>query len=170
MRIRKDTAFVSSVLFTIALLGLVPPFFKVAFLGHDKAAFQRLDWSLQLYSRLLDQFGLAALAILVVGLIVTWAGYVKKVRWTWFVMFVIVWGWFVPVLLFPDVLVPLYRGAVTTSLSGLILAALGGESGLARGFLHEIVTFVLMVIALALPMKAFFGRGKAVASAIPNCR
>jgi hypothetical protein len=111
MKIRRDTVSISSVLFTIALFGLVPPFAKIAFTGHDKAAFQRLDWGLQAYSRLMDSFSIASLAIVLIRLIVTWAGYINKVRWTWFVMFVIVWGWAFPVLVLPDVVVPLYRGA-----------------------------------------------------------
>jgi len=163
MKIRRDTVFISSVLFTIALLGLVPPFFENAFAGHDKAAFQRLDWALRLYSRLMDLFSIAALAIVLIGLIVTWAGYVNKVRWTWFVMFVIVWGWAFPVLVFPDVVYPLYRGALVVpgffGMIGLIREALH-EPGFARHLVQLIVIFVLMVIALVLPMKAFFWGGK----------
>jgi hypothetical protein len=156
MKIRRDTVFISTVLFTIALLGLVPPFFRIAFAGHDEAAFQRLDTGFRLYSRLMGSFSIASLAVVLIGLIVTWAGYIKKVRWTWFVMFVIVWGWAFPVLVFPDVVYPVYRGVIViTSFSGMIRAALH-EPGLVRGFVQLSVIFVLMVIALVLPMKSFF--------------
>lgn len=71
MKIRRDTVSISTVLFTIALLGLVPPFAKIAFTAHDTAAFQRLDWGLQAYSRLMDSFSIASLAIVLIGLIVS---------------------------------------------------------------------------------------------------
>jgi hypothetical protein len=150
VKIRRDTVFISTVLFTIALLGLVPPLFRNAFTGHDKAAFQRLDWALQLYTRMIDRLSIASLAIVLIGLIVVWAGYSKKVRWTWFVMFVIVWGWAFPVLVFPDVVYPLYRGVIEEGFSQMI--------GNIRVALLEplIVCFALMVVALALPMKSFF--------------
>jgi hypothetical protein len=163
MTIRRDTVFISSVLFTIALLGLVPPFAKIAFAGHDKAAFERLDWALRLYSRLMNSFSIASLSIVLIGLIVTWAGYIKKVRWTWFVMFVIVWGWAFPVLVFPDVVYPLHSGAIEiSSFLGMIREALH-EPGPVRGFVLLILIFVLMAIALVLPMKAFFWRSKRAA-------
>jgi len=122
------------VLFTIALLGLVPPLFRNAFTGHDKAAFQRLDWALQLCTRMIDRLSIASLAIVLIGLIVVWAGYSKKVRWTWFVMFVIVWG------------------------CGVTEEGFSQMTGNIRMALLEplIVCFALMVIALALPMKSFF--------------
>jgi hypothetical protein len=102
MRIRWDTVFISSVLFTIAMLWCVPPFFKGALAGYDKAGLKNLDTGRRLYAQMGGSFGVASLAIILIGLIVTWAGYIKKVRWTWFVMFVIVWGWAFPVMAFPD--------------------------------------------------------------------
>ncbi len=162
MKIRRDTVFISSVLFTIAFFGLVPPFFKIA-VEHDKDAFQRLDWSLQLYSGEVRDFSIAALAIILIGLIVIWNGYVKRVRWTWWVMFVIVWGWFFPTIAFRDFVYPLYSGALKiTSFFALIRAAFG-LSSLEGSIAHEMVIFALMVIALFLSVKAFFwGREKAI--------
>ena len=52
---------------------------------------------------------LLLLAILLIGLIVTWTGFISKVRWAWFVMFVIVWGWALPNLVYPDVVYPISR-------------------------------------------------------------
>ena len=42
--------------------------------------------------------GIASLTIICIGLIVTWMGYIKRLRWTWFVLLVIVWGWAYPIL------------------------------------------------------------------------
>lgn len=79
-------------------------------------------------------------------------------------MFVIVWGWAFPVLMFHDVVVPLYRGAIVMPVNGILRAALH-EPGLARDFVTLIVIFLLIVISLLLPMKAFFlSRGTAVAA------
>ena len=54
------------------------------------------------FYREIDYFapvGFASLAVIAIGLIVTWFGYIKGVRWTWFVMFVIVWVWAFPVMM-----------------------------------------------------------------------
>ena len=91
MRVRHDAIFVSSVLFTIAFLCLIPPMWSNAQVGRDKAALAEMDAGWLLYVRLLGVFGVTSLAVIFVVLIVIWMGYVKRVRWTWFVMFIIVW-------------------------------------------------------------------------------
>ena len=100
--------------------------------------------------------GIASLAIIAIGLVVTWAGYIKGVRWTWLVMFVIVWVWAFPVLMLPlhpwslanmDVLAPALASALK-------------ESGMARSAMGVVLAFLLMVLALVLPLKTFIlGRG-----------
>jgi hypothetical protein len=158
MRIRRDTIFISSVVFTIALLCLVPAFVQHVLDGRD--AVHENDFGIRLYLRESASLGIASLAVVLIGLIVIWAGYIKKIRWAWFVMFVIVWGWAFPIMAFPDFVYPLYRGALKiTSLSGVIRAAFG-EPGVMRDIVHEVMIFALMVIALILPMKTFFWGGK----------
>jgi hypothetical protein len=49
---------------------------------------------------LLGQCGLAGLATILVALIVIWNGYVRKVRWAWFVMLIIVCGWYFPLFIY----------------------------------------------------------------------
>ena len=159
MKVRRDAVFISSVLFTIALLWLVPPFVKHVLDG--RAAVHENDLGLRLYLRESASLGIASLAIVLIGLIVTWAGYIRKLRWAWFVMFVIVWGWAVPNLVFPDVLYPVSRQLVSiTDFPAIFLEALLGHAGFprdfARGFVQLTVIFVLMVIALVLPMRSFF--------------
>ena len=45
--------------------------------------------------------GFASLAIILIGLIVAWTGYLNKIRWAWLVMFVIVWMWAFPTMILP---------------------------------------------------------------------
>ncbi len=161
MKIRRDALAISSILFTLALLWLVPPMLENA-----RATYQ---------SRLRDisstpeagiaqdqvvipnydaPIGFASLAVIGIGLIVTWAGYIRGVRWTWFVMFVIVWVWAFPVLLLPELQVPI--APIKEWLPEL------RESGQARNFVGLVLIFLLMALALILPAKAFIlGRGVA---------
>jgi energy-coupling factor transporter transmembrane protein EcfT len=97
--------------------------------------------------------GFASLANIVVGLIVTWAGYIKGVRWTWFVMFVIAWVWAFPVLLLPYLQ---HWGNMVPITEWLPIAL--RESGPQRDFAEAVLTLLLMVLALALPVKTFFLR------------
>ncbi len=160
-KILRDTAFISAVLFTIALLWPVPYLFESALAGYDRVGLQRLEGGWLLYARAWGDLAIASLGVILIGLIVLWTGYIKKVRWTWFVMFVIVWGWAFPTFAFRDFVYPLYNGALKIeSLSGFFLVAFGEPGGI-RSIVHEMITFALMVIALVLPVKAFFWRPRA---------
>jgi len=144
-------------LFTIALLSVVPVFVGHVLDGRD--AVHESDFGLHLYLRENAALGIASLAIILIGLMVTWAGYVKKVRWAWFVMFVIVWGWALPNLVYRDVVYPLSRHLLSISdFPSLLAEALLGAGfprDFARGFVQLTVIFALMVVALVLPLKAF---------------
>jgi hypothetical protein len=99
--------------------------------------------------------GITSLAIIAIGLLVTWAGYVKGARWTWFVVFVIVWVWAFPVYLLPY----LYLWDGGYHVPEALRAALHGD-WIARDFLKVALAFLLMVLALVLPAKTFIlGRG-----------
>jgi ABC-type dipeptide/oligopeptide/nickel transport system permease component len=86
------------------------------------------------------------------GLIVTWAGYIKGVRWTWFVMFVIVSVWAFPLFMLSFVLC--WRHV---DLLGIFASAIM-YSGVCRNFAEIFLEFVLMAVALVLPLKAFISR------------
>jgi hypothetical protein len=92
--------------------------------------------------------GFACLAITAIGLIVAWTGYLKGVRWTWFVMFVIVWGWE-----FPLRVLPLHLWRHRALIAPTIASALGDR--FARIGAETMLSFLLMVIALILPAKTF---------------
>lgn len=104
MKIRRDAAFVSSVLFTVAFVCLIAPCWANALAGRHT---QDLDAAWREVARLIHQDGVASLAIICIGLIVTWMGYVNKIRWTWFVMFIIVWGW-----AFPHMILPFFKAPI----------------------------------------------------------
>ena len=148
MKIRCDAVAVSSVLFTLALLIQTPAVLANAWTVSQTS----LDIAHHLgVSNYYAPIGFASLTIIVIGLIVTWAGYIKGVRWTWFVMFVIVWVWAFPVLLLPYL--QLWRNvvAITEWLPDAIK-----QSGPSRDFVEVVLIFVLMVLALVLPVKTLF--------------
>ncbi|HSK43154.1 MAG TPA: hypothetical protein VLA83_04615 [Candidatus Binatia bacterium] len=156
MKIRRDAAFVSSVLFTVAFVCLIPPCWADALAGRHT---QDLDAAWAEIARLIHQLGIASLAIIFIGLIVTWAGYVNKIRWTWFVMFIIVWGW-----AFPLMILPLFQ-ALSVPVSKLLLEALK-QPGMARDGMEAFLIFFLMLIGLFLPIRSFaFPRRKPDANA-----
>jgi len=137
MRIRRDSVFISSVLFTIALVCLVPGFL------------QMLDSGFQAEARRTGDLGVASLAIIFVGLIVTWTGYLNRVRWTWFVMFIITWVW-----AFPLLVLPLLQGTLTLGWAEWLYSAIY-QAGSTRDWAESVLIFALMVIALLLPLRAF---------------
>jgi hypothetical protein len=92
MRIRADSVFISSVLFTIALLNLIPAGRWYFFSGTDKVALARLDAGFRAEAQTLHYFGVACLTIILIGLIVICTGYVKCARSAWLVMFAVAGG------------------------------------------------------------------------------
>jgi hypothetical protein len=148
LKIRRDALAVSSILFTFALLVLAPPMLWDA-LTVSQTSFQVTGTQTRMQNCFAPA-GFASLAVIAIGLIVTWAGYIKGVRWTWFVMFVIVWLWAFPVLLLPYV--QHLRNAVP--ITEWLPVALR-ESGPQRDFVEVVLTFLLMVVALVLPVKTF---------------
>jgi hypothetical protein len=101
MRIRRDSVFISAVLFTIALLCLLPMFLRAALDGRNTRIPEGLDAGYRLAAQTMGDLGIASLAIIVVALIVTWTGYAKPARSAWFVMFAFVWVWAFPLLARP---------------------------------------------------------------------
>lgn len=152
MILRRNSVFISTVLFTISLLCLVPASWNSALAGRDSKALAEMDVGFRAAAQLYGQLGVACLAMICVSLIVLWMGYVKAIRWTWFLMLVIVWGWAFPLFVYPLVshrIVPPWREVVADAFR---------RAGPARDFFEVMLIFMLMLIALLLPAKAFFGR------------
>jgi hypothetical protein len=144
LKIRHDPVAVSSILFTLALLIPTP-----AMLGNAWTVRQtRFDIAGRMGSNnYYAPIGFASLAIILVGLIVTWAGYIKGVRWTWFVMFLITWGWAFPVLVLPE-----FHWRNMLPIAQWPPLALKGR-GPQLGFAESVLTLLLMVLALVVPVK-----------------
>jgi len=149
MRIRRDAVFISSVLLTISLVALVPHNLQYASTWQQRF-FRETDrlW-VQNYYML---FGFASLAVDLVGLIVIWMGYINGVRWTWFVMFVIVWVFAFPVYMLPVLLD--WHAAESVNWSGWFWGAIQSP-GIERSYVKGPLDFLLMVVALFLPIKSF---------------
>ena len=101
----------------------------------------------------------ASLAMILIGLIVVWTGYVKRSRPAWFVMFVIVWFWAFPRFILS--IIPL----IIRERSSFTFPELLCDAILGPGFQRDVVelhlAFLLMVIGLALPMGRVFVARKA---------
>ena len=115
--------------------------------------------------------GFASLGIVAIGLIVLWTGYRRKERWAWFVMLIILLCFPFPFSVLP-VLLQIHRFG-WPSLLDLIRAFPGKEwlhcwivslrpnysSGIAcvpALILGRLLNFLVMFVALLLPIKAFF--------------
>ena len=101
----------------------------------------------------------ASLAIILIGLIVVWTGYVKRSRPAWFVMFVIVWFWAFPRFIL-SIIPLLIRERSSFTFPELLCDAIQGP-GFPRDVVELHSAFLLMVIGLALPMGRFFIARKA---------
>lgn len=154
LRPRRDLLVLSAILFTAALLMLAPAMWKAATTMHHQGKL----WGAGPETRFQYGFapaGFTSLAVIAVGLIVTWAAYIKGVRWTWFVLLVIVWVWAFPVFIIPY-LRP-WKDVPTVAQS---FASFITEGGPIRNFVEVLVAFALMLPALVLPVKTFvLGRG-----------
>jgi hypothetical protein len=147
MRIRRDAAFASRVIFTAALLVLIPHSLRLASTWGQQylPVIPDFYWT----GNYLAPMGFAFLAIYLVGLIVIWSGYVQRERWAWFTMFVIVW-----VYAFPVFKLPVLR-RLPISLSAWFWDAVK-DIGPSRFYGRGTLAFLLMVVALLLPVNSFF--------------
>jgi len=154
MRVRPDSVFISSLLHTIGLLFLIRP-----------ALWNYVAERYVIYEPFRPQaqsehyLGVASLAIILIGLIVVWTGYVKRSRPAWFVMFVIVWFWAFPLFILP-ITGPLIGGLSSFTFPELLCDAMLGP-GFPRSVVELHLVFLLMVIGLALPMGRVFVTRKA---------
>ena len=158
MRVRPDSVFVSSILHTIGLLFFVRPALWYYGAASDRAVVAQLDARFQGEVYADHRFGIACLAIILIGLIVVWTGYAKRSRPAWFVMFVIVWFWAFPVFILPAVL-PLARGEFMLTIPEFFYHAIG--PGMITQMVRSILMFLIMLVGLALPMGRFFIAKKA---------
>jgi hypothetical protein len=102
--------------------------------------------------------GSYSLGIDIIGLIVLWIGFRKRERWAWFVMLVILLFYVFPGYVLTE-LVLFYKGKAGLSdfLQLIPLTWAGNwQSMPSLGILLGLLTLVVMMVALLLPVKAFF--------------
>ena len=136
MKIHRDLLFVSTLLFTFALVFRVPD--CLSNIARAKDA-------------LMQAVGFASLANILVGLVVAWTGFRGRSRWAWLVLFIIVWVWAFPVLV-----LPMLQGTIDNSLLEWFATA-WRFPGSARIYTENIILVLIMVTALLLPLKSFLG-------------
>jgi hypothetical protein len=152
-------------LFTVAFLMLTPAVVDCARVTHqtrfrDISSYPEagIAWDQVVVPNYRAPLGITSLVIIAMGLLVTWAGYFKGLRWTWLVMFVIVSVWALPVLVLPNFRpwggVALVSASAFASMTRDSLRA-GPSSFIARAILKGVLAFLLMLLALALPAKTF---------------
>jgi len=154
MKIRLDSILVSSVLHTIALLAL----FRAAFWnfsGSTKALLAPIVTGFRDDEQTRHYLGIFLFVLVLVGLIVTWTGYVNMRRSAWLVMFLIAWVCVFPLFILPFVPL-LLHGRLELALSEFLYSAIFSW-GFPRALLESILTFSAMLAGLLLPIKKFFG-------------
>jgi len=156
MRIRADSVFVSTVLFTIALLWPSPKLWSDVLTARDNAWLASMDDpGYRAAMMTLSDLSIASLAIILIGLIVLWTGYVRRSRSAWFVMCVVVWFWAWPVFISSWVVPLIRRESEFTLPEWLYSATLGWI--IPRTVVSLALVFLLMLIALVLPLRRIFG-------------
>ncbi len=154
MKIRLDSVLVSSVLHTIALLAL----FRAAlwnFSGRVKALLAPMEAGFPDNAQTRHYLGICLFAVILIGLIVTWTGYLNVRRSAWLVMFVIAWVCVFPLFILPFVS-PLLHGRLELAFSEFLYNAISSW-GFPRALLESILMFSSMLAGLLLPIKKFFG-------------
>jgi len=149
MRTRVNSIFISSALFTVALVGLIPNFWVSVITKHDRVWLAKLDSGDRSAFEARSDLSIVCLVIVLIGLIVLWTGYVKRTRASWAVMFIVVWLW-----AFPLLVLPLLGHTHSLSIADWLYTAIyyPGSASWAKSPLP----FLVMVIALLLPVKSFF--------------
>jgi hypothetical protein len=168
MMLRRDSSLVAAVLFTIALLWLIPWFSRDALTTISPRTTETGDvWQ---YTALQynSYFGQSSLLIILIGVTVTWFGYVNRSRWMWLVQFMIaIWAFRLFVL---PIAGPILRGHMELSVAEWAYSALH-QDGLSRIYAESFLILFLMVLALLLPIRSLVRPQPQIATAKrPNRR
>lgn len=171
MKVRCNATFISALLLSLCLVTSIPAALRNASTWNELY----LEWpGVRIYNFLMV-LGFAYLGIATIGLIVLWTGYKKRERWAWFVMLNILLCFFFPssvlaVLL--QIRAQNYRWSLLLDLLEPIrdkecwrclttVPSRSESSGIkcvAVAMMIGLLTFLVMSIALLLPVKAFFWR------------
>jgi hypothetical protein len=155
---RFDRVTVSSVLFSFCLVILMSQSLKWAATWPT-----RVVWVTDRAARLNYEASIAfaELALEIIALIVIWTSYQKRMSWSWFVMVIFFCVYYVPVRVLDFLLGIRSRG--WSWWPAAIRDAMGGRQ-LAIDAFSELAILTLMVIALLLPVRDFFGKKRPLPS------
>ena len=151
-RLRFDSSLIASVLFSVALLFLVPWFWQDALPTVSQGAGEPVDIWRQTALQYISYFGQAALVIILIGLVVTALDYFNNWRWAWFVQSLI--ACWVFILLIVPIAGPILRGRMVFSAAEWFYIAIH-QSGTARNAAEFCLIWLLMVLALLLRLRSF---------------
>jgi hypothetical protein len=143
---------VSALLLSACLLSLAPPILETAATWRQRNIMVTEQlWRYNSESLL----AFASLALVMIGLIIIWTSYQKRTRSAWCVMLVFVLFYFIPVY-FVDIFLNIKT--VGWSWSRQFAREILQGQPLALTGLRYLTTLGLMIIALVIPIRAFFGK------------
>jgi len=167
MKVRLSTTSISAVILSLCLVTSIPAALSNASTWNELTV--KLPYGAMW--NILAPLGFAYLGIVAIGLIVLWTGYRERERWAWFVIFIALWFFYFPSHVLP-VLLQIQHFGWPYSLYLLRAFWAGGwwycwiaslRPGSAVGIGHwptailiRPFEFLVMSIALLLPVKAFF--------------
>jgi len=158
MNSRCNTTLISTLLMSLSLVGLMPGSlrFVLTWVELNVIETQRSVENLTMW------VGAYSLGLDIIGLIVLWTGFKKRERWAWFVMLVILLFYVFPGYVLTELVLFCKGKAGLSDFLQLIPLTWAGnwQSMPAIGILLGLLTFVVMLVALLLPVKAFFWKAQ----------
>src|ERR1700723_3051910 len=148
MKIRWSTTLISALLLSLCLLALIPAALRFASTWRELY----VDMGDYEESNLMMPLGFFSLGFQMIGLIVLWTGYRKRERWAWFVMLIILLFFVFP----PSVLTLLLSIPTPSFEWSLWFQSIREGYPPAIGIAKGVLDFLVMLVALLLPIKAFF--------------
>jgi hypothetical protein len=162
MRIHYNATLISAIVLSLFLMAYIPESLKFASTWRE-LYFQMPGLREQ---NLLMPLGLHVFGFATIGLIVLWTGYIKNERWAWFVLLIILLF-----LIFPQFwLSALIEKMLTPGPSRLFTILTNSRywphdmrtivevNRFVAGFVLDLISLPVMLIALLLPIRSFFRR------------
>jgi hypothetical protein len=148
--VMSATVTVSTAILTAGFLLLVPR--SLNYVSTWREPFIRYSDSLRI-SNYMAPMGFASLTVIAMSVMVLWTAYRDKERWAWWVLLVSVVGFIFPVYVLQ--LIILWKAASAFSPSEWLKEAIRipGPSRIAA---EQILLFIVMLLALLLPVRTFF--------------
>lgn len=147
-----DATLISALGMSLCLVGLIPGSLRFASTWKELYLYGIPDKGVQ---NLLMPLGFYSLGLELIGLVVLWTGFRRKERWAWFVMLIILLFFIFP----PHVLTLIVKTHEWNlgfgDYSQLVRYALKGDKQ-SMGMVLGALTFVVMLVALLLPLRTFF--------------